>query len=228
MYGATKGLVTAACSGLCAAGHYCPEGSTNATTHRCPPGRYGRYTVCVCSCVVAYSLIYYLSREHPGAVRQLLQWSLHGWLSLRRGVHLCDAAGVRGAAPDGELRRYYCGASEGSAVHGQLSCFVLFEVVLLLTVLVVYVVGWFVQGSQGADPATVRTDVYLSSFDTTTKRLPHTNVTIVEVAEPNSVYCPEGSSLPLRVRPGYYTVGSNRTTRSAQEPCPMGSYCLSG
>ena len=75
---------------------------------------------------------------------------------------------------------------------------------------------------------TVRTDVYLSSFDITTKLLPHTNVTVVEVAEPNSVYCPEGSSLPLRVRPGYYTVGSNRTTRSAQEPCPMGSYCVSG
>jgi hypothetical protein len=74
----------------------------------------------------------------------------------------------------------------------------------------------------------LRTDVYLSSFNTTTKRLPNTNVTVVEITAANSVFCPQGTAVPLTVRPGYYTVGSNRTTRFAQSPCPMGSYCVNG
>lgn len=74
----------------------------------------------------------------------------------------------------------------------------------------------------------MRTEVYIGSFNTTTKRLPNTNVTVVEVTAANSVFCPQGSALPLTVRPGYYTVGNNRTTRFAQSPCPMGSYCVNG
>lgn len=70
--------------------------------------------------------------------------------------------------------------------------------------------------------------MYLSSFNASWWRLPHTNITELRVTEPNSVYCPAGASVPLTVRPGYYTVGNNRTTRFDQEPCPMGSYCLSG
>jgi hypothetical protein len=79
-----------------------------------------------------------------------------------------------------------------------------------------------------ADESALRTDVYIGSFNTTTKRLPNTNVTVVEVTAANSVFCPQGSALPLTVRPGYYTVGNNRTTRFAQSPCPMGSYCVNG
>jgi hypothetical protein len=30
---------------------------------------------------------------------------------------------------------------------------------------------------------------------------------------PNSVFCPSGSSAPLKARIGYYTVGNNETTR---------------
>jgi hypothetical protein len=37
-----QGLLTdAACSGLCAKGHYCPLGSTSRTMYPCPAGRYG-------------------------------------------------------------------------------------------------------------------------------------------------------------------------------------------
>jgi hypothetical protein len=74
----------------------------------------------------------------------------------------------------------------------------------------------------------LRSAVYLSSFNATWRRLPSTNVTELQLLQPNSVYCPSGSSTPLMVRPGYFTVGSNRTTRYAQQPCPMGSYCLDG
>lgn len=58
-YGATSGLRSSACSGLCAEGHYCPAGSTVATAfpcggldYYCPegsprpiPAAAGRYTV---------------------------------------------------------------------------------------------------------------------------------------------------------------------------------------
>ena len=38
VYGATRGLTTAACSGMCAVGYECPAGSTNATAVVCPLG----------------------------------------------------------------------------------------------------------------------------------------------------------------------------------------------
>lgn len=51
---------------------------------------------------------------------------------------------------------------------------------------------------------------------------------LVSLDEPNGVYCPQGSAMPLVATLGYYTIGSNKTTRSAQLPCNPGSYCLSG
>ena len=40
VYGATVGLSTAACSGVCHQGYFCPEGSTSATPVICPIGSY--------------------------------------------------------------------------------------------------------------------------------------------------------------------------------------------
>ncbi|KAJ1395929.1 hypothetical protein B484DRAFT_340119, partial [Ochromonadaceae sp. CCMP2298] len=37
-FGSSRGLSSSSCSGLCAVGHYCPEGTSNATSHRCPAG----------------------------------------------------------------------------------------------------------------------------------------------------------------------------------------------
>jgi len=70
--------------------------------------------------------------------------------------------------------------------------------------------------------------VYLRTFNTTTYYLPNTNRTEVQITEANAVFCPEGSATPLIVRKGYYAQGGNRTTRSSQLPCPMGSYCING
>ena len=41
-YGGTTGLKTKDCSGLCADGFYCPEGSTSRTQIACPAGRYSQ------------------------------------------------------------------------------------------------------------------------------------------------------------------------------------------
>ncbi len=51
---------------------------------------------------------------------------------------------------------------------------------------------------------------------------------VTALANPNNVYCPAGTALPLIVLPGHYTIGNNQTTRNAQLPCPMGTFCVNG
>jgi hypothetical protein len=49
--------------------------------------------------------------------------------------------------------------------------------------------------------------------------------------DPSSVYCPNGSSIPIQVTAGYYTQGGNDTTnrtRSEQIKCPTGYFCEEG
>lgn len=38
-------------------------------------------------------------------------------------------------------------------------------------------------------------------------------------------YCPPGSSAPIVVSLGYYTVGGTPATRQGQQICPLGQYC---
>jgi len=47
---------------------------------------------------------------------------------------------------------------------------------------------------------------------------------------PNDVFCPLGAGEPMPVHAGYYTVGggSDGTTRSAEKKCEPGSYCVHG
>lgn len=106
VYGASKGLTSSLCSGPCAAGHYCPEGSVNATQHRCPAGRYGE-------CIPSHRASSYDSsdrcchcwgdRRGEGAEGQLLQRDLQRGLPLRRGLDLAHSAGVRRAGPPRHL-----------------------------------------------------------------------------------------------------------------------------
>ena len=42
------------------------------------------------------------------------------------------------------------------------------------------------------------------------------------------MFCPVGTANPIVVLPGYYTTGQTRTTRTDQEECPPGSYCIQG
>ncbi len=45
---------------------------------------------------------------------------------------------------------------------------------------------------------------------------------------PESVYCPKGSAEPILADAGHFTSGDSLATRSAQHPCPPGSFCRSG
>lgn len=46
--------------------------------------------------------------------------------------------------------------------------------------------------------------------------------------QPESVFCPAGSSSPLPVTVGYYSTDGASGLRSAQSACPPGSYCVAG
>jgi hypothetical protein len=70
--------------------------------------------------------------------------------------------------------------------------------------------------------------VSLSQFPTVLLTNLLTSQIQFQLTEPNQVYCPLGTSIPLTVLPGYYTTGNNATTRSGQVICPMGSYCMNG
>ena len=51
---------------------------------------------------------------------------------------------------------------------------------------------------------------------------------LVSLSNPNHVYCPAGSAIPILCSNGYYSSGGNRTTRVTQIACPMGTYCVDG
>lgn len=40
-YGSSSGLTSSSCTGSCSAGHYCPAGSTSSAPNDCPAGKYG-------------------------------------------------------------------------------------------------------------------------------------------------------------------------------------------
>lgn len=44
----------------------------------------------------------------------------------------------------------------------------------------------------------------------------------------NTVYCPKGSSIPIKVRNGYYSYGNDEYTRTSERICSKGYYCVDG
>ena len=54
------------------------------------------------------------------------------------------------------------------------------------------------------------------------------SVTSCEECGSLTSYCPEGSARPVPVSDGHYVTGGGEYTRTSQEPCPPGTYCLAG
>ncbi len=79
------------------------------------------------------------------------------------------------------------------------------------------------------DPEQTNVD-FLDQLGSSIRKLQGTYSASTEVIlnEPNSVYCPQGTGIPLLVLPGYYTIGYNKTTRHDQRACPPGSFCVEG
>jgi len=55
-----------------------------------------------------------------------------------------------------------------------------------------------------------------------------TVVTGKQLEMPNSVFCVEGSMIPLVAHPGFSTILGNLTTRESEVACPRGAYCQHG
>lgn len=190
VYGSCKGLTSPSCSGLCPVGYYCPEGSTNATRYKCPAGRYGMPLFAKVSRLSDFLITI-------GATKGLTSSACSG---------ICSAG-------------YHC--PEGSISPTQLQCGIVFSSIK----------------TSIDNPITsvdsVGVQVYLDTYNTTfSSRYLFDGLGLVRhtqaIVEPNSVFCPEGSGVPIQVFPGFYTVGFNSTTRSSQSPCPIGNYCVDG
>ena len=178
-FGADSGLFTEQCSGLCAAGYYCPIGSTSNTQFPC--GGDDVYCPEGSSEPIPVSSGYYTIE---GAYTE------DGWANLTRTKqvecpqgHFC-VGGVRFGCPPGTFNSGF----------GQTTC-------------------------DESCP-----EGYYCPLGSIEPR----------PCEDASAYCPAGSSRPLVVQPRYYATsspsahvrGANLT--SAQALCPPGSYCIDG
>ncbi len=183
----------------CEAGHYCSGGVRS----KCPAGVFGSaegLTTAECSGVCP---IGYFCPE--GTVNG----TVHRCPAGRYG----NATSMSDTACSGVCRAgYHC--PEASTSNTQLQCGVVSQQTLPQTMFPPLLDGSF--------------STYLLDLNTTTVVLPNSDQLVTLLNNPNNVYCPAGSALPLVVRPGYYTAGGNATTRSEQFPCPMGTYCALG
>lgn len=109
---------------------------------------------------------------------------------------------------------YYC--KEASSDPLQYQCGIIKKEVVDYSTWVNTINGEIVpSSSQLSNP-------YLNSFMTIKQKDNHLPVVYYLLEEPDRVYCPTGSSMPLITLDGYYTIGNNRTTRFDQLPCEPG------
>jgi len=173
-------LQTAACSGECPLGFFCPIGSFNSTMLRCPAGRYGMKTglynsACSGLCAPGYHC--------PEASTSPYEFEC----GVRTSENRTDADVFT-----------QLGSNTGviNPFHSRLD--------------------------HGEASLTEEVDISGASIAS------NVDMMRTQLLAPNSVFCPEGTFVPLKVFPGYYTIGQNKTTRFDQMECPAGSYCTDG
>lgn len=88
VYGAREGLSSPECTALCPVGYYCPEGSKNGTTYRCPAGRYGGFVCTDFSRVT-------LCRVLAGFVQWRMHRCMFTGILLPRGKHFAHSTRMR-------------------------------------------------------------------------------------------------------------------------------------
>jgi len=190
----------------------CPPGSfcEGGVMRPCPVGRYG----------VTAGLA---NQSCSGLCREGTYCPLGSW---NESTLRCPAGrygqtkGLWSSACSGECARgYHC--PEGSTSSKELECGVVTPTArsdLFFSKVASEDSGYLGDyGSSKEVPVTTGGSAYLVK-----------NATKMVLDLPNSVFCPTGSAAPLKVLPGYYSVGGTRTTRWAQKVCPMGSYCVDG
>ena len=200
-YGATPGLLTASCSGACAAGYFCPSNSTSPTQRQC-----GVDVVVPCTngssngtgpCIGDPASVYCpggggspLFADAGTYTAGATEWTMNRSLPCDSGSYC--TGGVMYPCPPG---RFGCADRLGS------------------------------EECNGPCAA----GFYCPVGSLTSQARPcGGNASNVDAA---TYYCPEGVGAPLRVGVGNYSVGSGLDAphvRTGQAVCPQGSYCVMG
>jgi len=198
VFGSSLGLTSSACSGSCAPGYYCPEGSTKAEEKACgDPSLY---------CPMGSSLPSKVPKGYftengtlttrsdievcppgyfcDGGVKFICRAGIYGAIS---GLYTKDCSGLCAAG-------YYC--PEGSVTSTQIPC----------------PAGRF--GFTGAVNANC-TGLCLAGYYCPSAS---TSATQFDCGADN-LFCPTGSSVPLVVATGYYSTGGTAVTRTGQSSC---------
>ncbi|ETV67019.1 hypothetical protein, variant 1 [Aphanomyces astaci] len=199
-YGAATRETNPLCTGVCRRGFYCPASSTSATQEPCG----GSNVVCRTGSVAPIGVFagYYSGSDTTRAdavTRESMRWFQK---PCEPGYYCVN--GVRNPCPTGtfgstgQLVTPFC---SGKCSAGHLTS-PMHESSKLPSLKVVGIEGYYcTQASTSA-----------------------TQIMCGDV----SVFCPVGSSAPLAVDAGYYSVGATNSTRVGQALCNVGQFCRGG
>ena len=196
-FGSQAGLTSAECSGPCLAGFYCKAGSTSPRQYPCG----SRLLVCPVGSAAPQRIK--LPLRHSAAAQTD---------SSQPAVYTTDMSGDEGensgpiralevVCPVGHYctngRRLPCPAGRFGSHEGQHSP--------------------LCSGQCAAGHFCPQNSTQPRQFECGE----HSDI-------PESVFCPAGSGEPVEADAGYFSLSGSRTTRSAQQKCPAGSFCRNG
>ena len=232
LFGIATGLSEESCSGQCRPGHFCPAGSTSSKQYEC-----GNATVyCPAGAALPTPVstgFYSTGGEDPRTLTEQRVCEVGhyckdgqrfscppGTFGSKEGLSTADCAGLCSPGyycPLGTVNgtTYRCPAGRYGATSGLYSS---------------ACSGACSAGYYCPEASTAPTEVECgaATHDRNGARPTGYLVESEVDARPNRVFCPSASARPLITLPGYYSTGQTRSTRTAQAPCPMGSYCANG
>ena len=202
-YGASYGLTSPSCDGLCDVGHFCPEGSTSKREQPCPSGRYGDSTGlkdarCSGPCEAGYTC-------GPRSVTSREQ-------TCGEVYHYCPRGS--GERRDVSLGSYTTGNDEYTRTS-QKEC----ETGHYCIRGVKYICA---AGKYGNSTGLYTSDCGGWWVDST-----HNVKHWVNGTCPKGKYCPSGSTLPTACPAGRYGGVTGLENSRCSGPCALGFYCPS-
>mmetsp|Transcript_16743 Transcript_16743/g.24809 ORF Transcript_16743/g.24809 Transcript_16743/m.24809 type:complete len:534 (-) Transcript_16743:223-1824(-) len=231
-YGNEKGNQNPQCSGNCSKGFYCPEGSTKPTEFPCPPGIAGeeeglRDSTCSLNCDLTRSHCipkvcmegYYCPSNSTsqkqiecGEAGKYCPRGSSNYTNVSSGHYSIGVASIKGS---------YQVQDDVTTRSGQAIC----EKGTYCMKGTRYACTAGTYGAtEGLSTATC------SGFCKAGWYCPQQSIRATQrICGSSKVYCPVGSSSPVKVSIGYYSIGGNGpSTRTNQANCPPGSYCTDG
>lgn len=231
-YGSEKGMQNPQCSGMCNKGFYCPAGSTKPTEFTCPPGIAGeekglKDSTCSLNCDLTGSYCipkvciegYYCPSNSTsqkqfecGEAGRYCPRGSSDFTVVSSGYYSVGIASIKGS---------YQLQDDVSTRSGEVTC----EKGTYCMEGVRYACN---AGTYGATQGLSNADC--SGLCKAGWYCPQQSIWATQrICGSPSVYCSEGSSSPIPVSIGYFSIGGNGpSSRTNQTICPPGSYCKEG